>query len=232
MFANCLTSLNKNIQLYGGKELPLSDDFKKKISLNNKFLIQNFLWDVPGFRRWRVTSFDAGDNIQVLNSVAYPNYENDYPIMGIDLLWFAKSKKLVAILDFQPLIQTKEYLDFYCSDLQELNTRHEKFCTSSMKNIYDSQKFFSPWVILCRGGKDQAEYLPKIFNDFISKYFNLNSNNIHNKFLNTEEVQRKQIDYDIYNSEKDPAYGLFVGFFGENWTNKFINHFLFPLNKN
>ena len=63
--------------------------------------------DVPGFRRWRVTRLDAGDSLQVLNSVAYPEYDLDHPLMGVDLLWFGARQKLVAVLDFQPLIQSQ-----------------------------------------------------------------------------------------------------------------------------
>ena len=66
-----------------------------------------------GFRRWRVTRLDAGERLQVLNSVAYPEYNNDQPLMGIDLLWFGLRGKLVAVLDFQPLIQEEFYFDQY-----------------------------------------------------------------------------------------------------------------------
>ena len=71
------------------------------------------LGDVPGFRRWRVTRLDASDSLQVLNSVAYPNYDLDHPLMGVDLLWFGARQKLVAVLDFQPLIQEPAYLERY-----------------------------------------------------------------------------------------------------------------------
>ena len=37
--------------------------------------------------------------------------------MGIDLLWFGARQKLVAVLDFQPLIQDQEYFQKYFEEL-------------------------------------------------------------------------------------------------------------------
>ena len=51
-----------------------------------------------------------------------------------------------------------------------------------------------------------------------------------NQFLNAEEIKINQIKYDKYSFEKDPADKLFKSFFGEKWTKKFINKFLFTLN--
>ena len=51
-----------------------------------------------------------------------------------------------------------------------------------------------------------------------------------NQFLNKEEIKINQIKYDKYSYEKDPADKLFKSFFGEKWTKRFINKFLFTLN--
>ena len=40
--------------------------------------------------------------------------------MGVDLLWFGARQKLVAVLDFQPLVQDKDYLERYFDGLKSL----------------------------------------------------------------------------------------------------------------
>ena len=100
MFDPLLEKLNRSIQARGGEPQPIPDGLEKCVSIKGKSNICSWLWKVPGFRRWRVTRLDAGENLQVLNSVAYPDYTNEQPLMGIDLLWFGKTSKLVAILDF------------------------------------------------------------------------------------------------------------------------------------
>jgi len=100
-----------------------------------------------------------------------------------------------------------------------------------MKNIYDSKKYFSPWVIICRGNKLNLDRdLNNIFHLFVNNYLNIYKLNPVNQFLNTEEIKINQIKYDKYSFEKDPADKLFKSFFGEKWTKNFINKFLFTLN--
>ena len=100
-----------------------------------------------------------------------------------------------------------------------------------MKNIYDSKKYFSPWVIICRGNKLNLDRdLNNIFHSFVNNYLNIYKSNPANQFLNAEEIKTNQIKYDKYSFEKDPADKLFKSFFGEKWTKEFINKFLFTLN--
>ena len=100
-----------------------------------------------------------------------------------------------------------------------------------MKNIYDSKKYFSPWVIICRGDKLNLDRdLNNIFYLFVSDYLKINKLNKVNQFLNPEQIQINQIKYDKYSAEKDPADKLFKTFFGDTWTKNFINNFLFSLN--
>ena len=92
MFEDLLDELTNNILEHGGKQLVVPHEFRERVSTKGNCELNSWLWDVPGFRRWRVTRLDAGDRLQVLNSVAYPHDQNDMPIMGIDLLWFEKKK--------------------------------------------------------------------------------------------------------------------------------------------
>ena len=113
MFDTLLDELNESISSRGGESIQLPKDLSYCNGIRGNSFIRNWLWKVPGFRRWRVTNLNAGLNLQVLNSVAYPDYINDQPIMGIDLLWFGNKNKLVSVLDFQPLIQDKKYFSRY-----------------------------------------------------------------------------------------------------------------------
>ena len=135
MFNDLLSELTKNILEHGGKKLIVPNEFCECVSEKGNYKLNSWLWDVPEFRRWRVTRLDAGDRLQVLNSVAYPNEQNDMPIMGIDLLWFEKKQKLVAILDFQPLVQDKEYLDRYFDGLKSLKKCFSEFNSDMKSNI-------------------------------------------------------------------------------------------------
>ena len=231
MFESLKNFVKTNIEELDGKELEISKEFKEHHNKDSKCIIKNWLFESPQYRKWRITKLDGGDKLQVFNTVAYPNFKSEFPILGADILWFGTSQKLLAIFDYQPLIQEQRYLNQYCSSLNFIKKQYSVFNNNKMKNIYDSKKYFSPWVMICRGNKLNLDRdLNRIFTVFISDYLKMNKLNQKNQFLNFEEIKNKQIDYDKYSAEKDPADKLFKTFFGETWTENFINNFLFTLN--
>ncbi len=221
MFESLVNFLKTNIDALDGQEIQIPNEFKEYHNKDSKYIIKNWLFESPQYRKWRITKLDGGEKLQVFNTVAYPNFDSELPILGADILWFGTSQKLLAILDYQPLIQEREYL----------KKKYSAFDNNKMKNIYDSKKYFSPWVIICRGDKLNLDRdLNNIFYLFVSDYLKINTLNKVNQFLNSEQIQINQIKYDKYSVEKDPADKLFKTFFGDKWTKKFINNFLFSLN--
>ncbi len=233
MFESLKNFVKTNIEDLDGKELEISKEFKEYNNKDSKYTIKNWLFESPQYRKWRITKLDGGDKLQVFNTVAYPNLKSEFPILGVDILWFGTSQKLLAIFDYQPLIQEKSYLQKYCSSLDFIKNQYSVFDNNKMKNIYDSKKYFSPWVMICRGNKFNLDRdLNNIFCSFVSNYLIITKPNQNNQFLNLEQIKNSQIDYDKYSAEKDPADKLFKKFFGEKWTENFINNFLFTLNNN
>ena len=150
--------------------------------------------------------------------------------MGIDLLWFGKRNKLVAVLDFQPLIQNKSYFEKYYEEFKLIKELFPEFYTQKNMFSYDPNKYFSPWVLFYKGGIEAVgERMPKIFSLFLSSYWILQENPNNNFKLEEDKVKQLQINYDIYSSENDPAHGLFSGLFGKEWSERFLKEFLFPL---
>ena len=232
MFESLIDFLKNNIEELDGQEVQISKEFQEHHNKDSKYIIKNWLFASPHYRKWRITKLDGGEKLQVFNTVAYPNFDRELPILGADILWFGTSQKLLAILDYQPLIQESEYLQKYCSRLELIKEKYASFDNNKMKNIYDSKKYFSPWVMICRGNKLNLDRdLNSIFCLFVSDYLRINKLNQNNQFLNFEQIKNNQIDYDKYSVQKDPADKLFKSFFGEIWTENFINNFLFTLNK-
>ena len=230
LFDDLLKGLNRTIIDHKGQQIEVANGMGECFSKKKDSVIRSWLWDVPGFRRWRVTRMDAGNKLQVLNSVAYPEYKNDQPILGIDLLWFGVKHKLVAVLDFQPLIQNDEYFLKYYKGLESLKASFPIFNNKSTKNIYDLNKYFSPWVLFYSGDVDSIEdSLTNIFYDFLQHYWQINQTAYPMSFaLNPSKVKELHVGYDLYNSERDPAHGLFKSYFGQEWADEFVNNFLFP----
>ena len=231
MFESLYNILHDNLNKINANNIKISEEFKVYKSTDQNFVIKNWLYQSPSFRKWRITKLDGGEKIQVFNSVAYPTFTCEQPILGVDILWFGNSRKLLTVLDYQPLIQDKAYLKKYCSKLNSIKNKFPSFNNTKMKNIYDSNKYFSPWVIVSRGNEANLEGdLEHIFYLFLKEYLKITDLFSVNKFLNYKQIKSKHFEYDKYSIEKDPADKLFKKFFGEEWTDNFVRNFLFTLN--
>lgn len=232
MFESLFDALQTQLKSRNFESVKLPSDFEEHHDKDSRYVIRNWLFKSPEFRRWRITTLDGGESLQVFNSVAYPIFSNEKPILGVDILWFGKSSKLLAVIDYQPLIQSKSYLEKYSSRLKKIKDKYLDFDNTQMKNIYDSTKYFSPWVIICRGNNDNfVKDLYEVFTLILEEYLRMNEQDKKNYFLNSVQIKQKQIDYDNYSIEKDPAEKLFKKFFGESWTQFFIHNFLFALSE-
>ena len=141
MFESLVDFLKTNIDDLDGQEVKISNEFKEHKNQDSQYTINNWLFSTTEFRKWRITKLDGGEKLQIFNTVAYPNFKSELPILGVDILWFGTSQKLLAIMDYQPLIQQKEYLQKYCSSLDLIKKKYSEFDNNKMKNIYDSKKF-------------------------------------------------------------------------------------------
>lgn len=229
MFNSFLDQLHLELQQRGGTPLTVPDGLDQCQSSKGG-TIQSWLWQVPGFRRWRVTRLDAGDSLQVLNSVAYPDYTHDHPLMGVDLLWFGARQKLVAVLDFQPLVQEDRYIEQHLSGLRALHDRFPDLSGEETMRSFDPNQYFSPWLLFCRGGADQAELsLPAAYSSFLQAYWAMHDASVSaGSSIPADTVRQLQQNYNTYSAERDPAHGLFTSHFGKAWSDRFLHEFLFP----
>ena len=221
-------ALLRLIRDQGGEALPLDSDLVERRDSRKNAVISSTLWTLPGLRRWRVTRLDAGDSVQVLNAVAYPDFDREQPLLGIDLLSFAARDKLVAVMDFQPLRQSSTYIEHYLGGLKTLHDSYPTLSPGETMRSYDSNKFFSPYLLFARGKPAElGSVLEEAFQGLLAAYMDLHAACEPQRSLSSE-VRELQNDYDQYSAERDPAHGLFVSYFGKDWADRFLHTFLFP----
>lgn len=81
--------------------------------------VSNVEYTSDEYRKIRFTYYDAGDAIQVFNSLWYPNPKlGNIPLLGVDLLAFGRKKYLVAV-EYQPVAK---YGLLHDQDLEEEET--------------------------------------------------------------------------------------------------------------
>ncbi len=190
--------------------------------------IQSWCYQCPQLRKIRYTYIDAGEMAQVFNSVIYPAHNYDLPLLGIDFLSFGK-KKILVVLDFQPLFRDRAYLDKYIEPMREIRDKYNELAQNLEMKFYDANQYFSKYLLFA---KTDAETVVKrlfpAYREYISLYWQMLA--AAEPLTAPEDIQRivkAQKEYDQYSADRDPAHGLFSSYFGSQWSEKFLYEFLF-----
>jgi len=191
-------------------------------------VIQSGSYQCPELRKIRYTHMEAGDTLEVFNSVIYPSHHYDLPFLGMDFLSFGKVKNLI-VLDFQPLFQDADYQAKYIAPLQVLHEQYPDLSQDLEMKFYDANQYFSKYLLFA---KVQPDVIPTRVFEAFSAYLNLYWDMVANATPLTDpediaRVVKAQKDYDQYSADRDPAHGLFSSHFGTEWANRFLFEFLF-----
>jgi 15,16-dihydrobiliverdin:ferredoxin oxidoreductase len=193
--------------------------------------IGNLCFRGGNFRKIRVTYFDAGDGVQVFNTLWYPKYEYDIPLLGIDLISLGTSRVL-TVIDTQPLYPTEEYNQKYIAGFKGIRDKYPDLQGVLSGKIYDDTSFFSKQMLFGRF-TDESKVRPVVypaFEEYLNAYLNLAEGATPNHDARAiDAVKARQTEYDKYSALKDPAVGLFDAYFGKEWSHSFVHDFLFDL---
>lgn len=229
--------LNKQLErmaALGMEQVNLREDFVFRSSTIKPARIGNMEFKNDKFRKVRMTYFDAGDAVQVFNTVWYPNFEYDLPMLGVDLISLGKNRVL-TVVDFQPLHPTEEYHQKHNEHLTSIRNRYKDLQGTLSGKIYDDTSFFSKNMLFGRFTDESkvASCVGPAFEEYLDAYLGLMESATPDRSAAAMEVVKtRQSQYDAYSALKDPAVGLFDAYFGKNWSNEYVDDFLFSLSGN
>jgi 15,16-dihydrobiliverdin:ferredoxin oxidoreductase len=207
-------------------------DFSYNVNTKKKARIVNLCASSKEYRKIRMTYYDAGDKTQVFNAVFYPDPKYNLPILGIDLLAFNR-KKYLAIVDFQPIHDEEEkHATTYENLLEPIKEKYESLKGRMSSKFYDETKFFSQQMLFARFDDEsivQDDLFPA-FTSYVKTHLDLVQNTEANP-ADVKLVLERQMEYDTYSAERDPATGLFAAMYGADWASCFVHDFLFSLSE-
>ena len=208
--------------------IPPGLEFNQSKRGKNPATIQSWCYQCPQFRKIRYTYIDAGETSQIFNSVIYPSYHYNLPLLGIDFLAFGR-KKILVVLDFQPLSQDSAYLEKYIEPMRPIRDKYGELAQNLEMKFYDANQYFSPYLLFAKTDADTVvKRLLPAYQEYIQLYWQLLAQT--SPLTKAEDIQRvvkAQKDYDQYSAERDPASGLFSSYFGHEWAERFLYEFLF-----
>ncbi|MBW4552246.1 MAG: 15,16-dihydrobiliverdin:ferredoxin oxidoreductase [Aphanocapsa sp. GSE-SYN-MK-11-07L] len=190
--------------------------------------ITSWCYQCPEFRKIRYTYIDAGASAQIFNSVIYPSFGYELPLLGIDFLSFGQVKNLI-VMDFQPLFQDEVYLRKYIHPLKSLHDRYPDLAQNLEMKFYDANQYFSKYLLFAKTDPETVKTrVLEAFKDYLNLYWQMLAE--AQPLTDSADIQRivqAQKDYDQYSADRDPASGLFSSYFGHEWAERFLYEFLF-----
>jgi 15,16-dihydrobiliverdin:ferredoxin oxidoreductase len=209
---------------------PIPPDLEFQVSQRGKSpaMIESWCYQCPQFRKIRYTYINAGEMAQIFNSVIYPGYHSDLPLLGIDFLAFGK-KKILVVLDFQPLFRDADYMVKYIEPMRVIRDKYPELSQDIPMKFYDANQYFSPYLLFAKTDAETVvNQLFPAYQEFIQLYWKLAQKaDPLTQSEDIEKIVKAQKDYDRYSAERDPASGLFSSYFGQEWSEKFLHEFLF-----
>ncbi len=209
---------------------PIPSELEFQVSQRGKTpaMIESWCYQCPQFRKIRYTYINAGEMAQIFNSVIYPRHNYDLPLLGIDFLAFGK-KKILVVLDLQPLFRDREYLDKYIEPIRTIRDKYKELAQDLPMKFYDANQYFSPYLLFAKTDAETVvNRLLPAYQEYIQLYWQLlEKAEPLTQPEAIESIVKAQKDYDQYSAERDPASGLFSSYFGHEWSEKFLYEFLF-----
>ncbi|GMI22084.1 hypothetical protein TrCOL_g10608 [Triparma columacea] len=207
----------------------IPEEYHEAVNEKKKCRLYNRVFESDHYRKIRILYYDGGPNTQVFNSLLYPRYEHDLPVLGIDFLAFGKKKHL-TVMDFQPL-HDSHVVDFEPT-LQSIKSNYPELGGKMSSKFYDETQFFSPELLFARFEDPSVvhEKLLPAFTEYLSYHIDMIKTNKPNPAI-ANQIYEKQREYDIYSAERDPATGMFAGMFGKEWADTFVYDHLFELSR-
>lgn len=190
--------------------------------------IQSWCYECQEFRKIRYTYIDAGDSTQIFNSVIYPSYHYDLPLLGIDFLSFNRVKNLI-VMDFQPLFRDSPYLNRYIAPLKAVHDQYPTLAQGLEMKFYDANQYFSPYLLFAKTDAETAQTQGfDAFKRYLELYWHLLEEATPlTQATAIQRVKAAQRDYDQYSADRDPASGMFSRYFGHEWAEQFLYGFLY-----
>ncbi|MCU0546050.1 MAG: phycoerythrobilin:ferredoxin oxidoreductase [Oscillatoriaceae cyanobacterium Prado104] len=183
-------------------------------------------------RQIRAAHVQGGDALQVLNFVIFPQINYDLPFFGADLVTLPGGH-LIA-LDMQPLFHDAAYRQQYSEPILPMFHNYQKDLPWGGDFPDEAKPFFSPAFLWTRPSETEVVQTTVFaaFQDYLQAYLDFvdRAEPVTDNQRLTEILQAQR-NYINYRAAKDPARGMFVRFYGEEWTEEYIHGFLFDLER-
>ena len=230
----------KAFSIFQPRPYPIKNDFLYRESFfgsssnPKKVFLETWGLKTEKIRQARCACLQAGEITSVMNLVITPFNNYDLPFFGADFVTLPNGH-LIA-LDLQPALKEDiNHTQHVWDKLKPIHSKWQSKLPSGGDIPSEARRYFSPAFLWSRiplgqeGDKLISQIIKPAFNEYLNCFLDL----VRDAKMISKERSFKMLngqkEYMRYRSEKDPARGMLRGFFGELWTESYINNILFDL---
>lgn len=189
----------------------------------------NVAFETEHLRKVRLTYMAAGDAAQILTTMAFPRTHTDLPIFGADVLGF-KGKPHLIVIDHQPLYKhDPAYSERYIAPLASLHARYAHLPARGRALPAWTEEFFSPYTHYSRPEAEHLDAVRAAYRDYWDAYLHVVESVSPLPASEHARIHARQAAYCRNHIENEQAEGMMHRLFGEAFTTRFINEFLFDV---
>ncbi len=212
----------------------LRESFFGSSSNPKKVILQTWGLKTEKIRQARCACLQAGEITSVMNLVISPFNNYDLPFFGADFVTLPNGH-LIA-LDLQPALKDDiGHSQYFLGKLKSIHSNWQSKLPSGGDIPAQARQYFSPGFLWSRiplgaeGDQLISQIIKPAFDDYLNCFLDLIANAKRISLERSAKVLNGQKQYMRYRAEKDPARGMLRGFFGNEWTEHYINNILFNL---
>ena len=230
----------KKFSIFEPSPYPIKNDFLMRESFigsssnPKKIILETWGLKTEKIRQARCACLQAGEITSIMNLVISPFNHYDLPFFGADFVTLPNGY-LIA-LDLQPALKDDEvHTKYFLGKLNSIHANWQTKLPSGGDIPLEARQYFSPVFLWSRiplgqeGDKLINQVIKPAFNDYLNFFLDLVADAKRISPGRSSMVLHGQKKYMRYRAEKDPARGMLRGFFGNIWTESYINNILFDL---
>ena len=230
----------KAFSIFQPRAYPIDQDFLFRESCfgsssnPKKVILETWGLKTKKIRQARCACLQAGESISIMNLVISPFCNYDLPFFGADFVTLPNGH-LIA-LDLQPALKyDKIHTQHVWGKLKSIHANWQSKLPIGGDIPSEAKQYFSPGFLWSRIplGKDGDKLISQIIKPAFDDYLNFFIHLLMNAKIISQDrslmMLNGQKKYMQYRAEKDPARGMLRGFFGNEWTENYINNILFDL---
>ena len=230
----------KAFSIFQPRPYPIKNDFLFRESLfgssakPKKVFLETWSIKTEKIRQARCACLQADEITSVMNLVITPLNHYDLPFFGADFVTLPKGN-LIA-LDLQPALKDDtNHTQYVWEKLKPIHARWQSKLPLGGEIPSEARQYFSPAFLWSRIplGEEGDQLISNIIKPAFREYLNCFVDLVRDANMISKErscqILNGQKKYMQYRAEKDPARGMLKRFFGEPWTESYINNILFDI---